>query len=88
MVAKTEEKQTEPDKGEEVMKLSEELKEELLQKYTQVFTGLGHLEKPCHIEVDPTVTPVVNPPRTVSAAFHDRVKKNWITWKGEELFAR
>ena len=74
MVAKTEEKQTEPDKGEEVTKLSEELKE-VLQQYTQVFTGLGRLEKPYHIEVDPTVTPVVNPPRTVPAALRDRVKE-------------
>ena len=52
MLAKTEEKQTKPDKGEEVTKLSEEMKEKVLQKYTQVFTGLGHLEKPYHTEVD------------------------------------
>ena len=75
MVAKTEEKQTERDKGEDVTKLSEKLKEEVLQKYTQVFTGLGRLKKPYHIEVDPTVTPVVNSPRTVPAALRDRVKE-------------
>lgn len=75
MVAKIEEDQTEPDRGEEVTKLSEELKEEILQKYSQVFTGLGRLEKPYRIEVDPTVTPVVNPPRTVPPALRDRVKK-------------
>ena len=46
MVAKTEEEQTKPDRGEKVTKLSEELKEEILQKYTKVFTGLGRLEKP------------------------------------------
>ena len=72
MVAKTEEKQTEPDKGEEVTKLSEELKEEVLKKYTQVFIWFGRLEKPYHIEVDPTVTAVVNPPRTVPAAHSSR----------------
>lgn len=75
MVAKTEEKQTELDRGEEVTKLSEELKEEILQKYTQIFTGLGRLEKPYHIEVEPTVTPVVNPPRTIPAALRDRSKE-------------
>ena len=74
MVAKTEEKQTEPDKGEDVTKLSEGLKEEVLQRYTQVFTGRGRLEKPYHIEVDFTVTPVVYPPRTVPA-LRDRVKE-------------
>ena len=75
MVAKAEEKQTEPGRDEEVTKLSEELKEEVLQKYTQVLTGLGRPEKPYHIEVDPKVTPVINPPRTVPAALCDRVKE-------------
>ena len=45
-----------------------------MQKYENVFTGLGRLEKPYHIEVDPTVTPVVNPLRTIPAALRDRVK--------------
>ena len=45
-----------------------------MQKYGNVFTGLGRLEKPYHIEVDPTVTQVVNPPRTIPAALRDRVK--------------
>ena len=35
---------------------------------------MGHLEKPYHIEVDATVTPVVNPSRTIPAALRDRVK--------------
>ena len=75
MVAKTEEEQTKPDRGEEVTKLSKELKEEILQKYTKVFTGLKRLEKPYHIEVDPTVTPVVNPRSTIPAALRVRVKE-------------
>ena len=69
MVAKTEEKQTKPDTGEEVTKFSEKLKGEVLQKYSQVFTGLGCLEKPYHIEVDPTVT------LTIPATLRDRVKE-------------
>ena len=75
MVAKTEEEQTKPDREEEVTNLSEELKEEILQKFTKVFTGLEHLEKPYHIEVDLTVTPVVNPRRTIPAALRVRVKE-------------
>ena len=55
-------------------KSPQQLKEEVMQKYANVFTGLGRLEKPYHIEVDPTVTPVVNPPRTIPAALRDRVK--------------
>ena len=33
------------------------------------------MEKPYHIEVDLTVTPVINPQRTIPAALHDRVKE-------------
>ena len=32
------------------------------------------MEKPYHIKVDPTVTLVVNPSRTIPAALRDRVK--------------
>ena len=48
-----------------------------MQKYANVFTGFGRLEKPYHIVVDPTVTPVVNLPRTIPAALTDRVKTEW-----------
>ena len=73
MMTKADEKQTEPSQGEKITKSSHELQEELLQKYSQVFTGLGRLEKPYHIEVYPTVTPVINPLRTIPAALRDRI---------------
>ena len=57
------------------MKLHEVLSEEVLKKYKQVFTALEYLEKPYHIEVDPTETHVVNPPSTVPAALCDREKE-------------
>ena len=50
------------------------MKEEVFQKYAQVFTRLGHLEKPYHIEIDPTISPVINPPRTIPAALRERLK--------------
>ena len=84
MMTKTKNKQTEPSQSEKITKSSQELQEELLQKYSQVFTGLGRLEKPYHIEVDPTVTPAINPPRTIPAALRDRVKAGWRTRKGKE----
>ena len=43
-------------------KSPQQLKEEVMQKYANVFTAVGRLEKPYHIEVDSTMTPVVNPP--------------------------
>ena len=73
MTAKTERDET-TDNRSESTKTSEELKEDVLQKYAQVFTGLGRLENPYHVEIDPTVSPVINPPRTIPAALRERVK--------------
>ena len=72
MLTKKEEEQTIPDDSSQTAKASQELKEEVIKKYAQVFTGLGRLEKPYHIKVDPTVTPVITPPpplpRTIPVA--------------------
>ena len=74
MMTNAEEEETEPGGIEKHTKSSQKLKEEVLQKYVKVFTGLGGLEKPYHIKVDTTVHPVVHPPRTIPAALRDRVK--------------
>ena len=73
MTAKTEREET-TDNSSQTTKTSEELKEGVFQRYAQVFTGLGRLEKPYVIEIDPTVSPVINPPRTIPAALRERVK--------------
>ena len=81
MMTKKEEEQTIPDDSSQTAKASQELREEVIKKYAKVFTGLGRLEKPYHIEVDPTVTPVVTPPppppppRTIPAALRERAKR-------------
>ena len=74
MMTNAEEEQAKLDVDVKSDKSPQQLKEEVMQKYANVFTGLGRLEKPYHIEVDPTVMPVVNPPRTIPAALRDRVK--------------
>ena len=43
-----------------------------MHKASLDFTGC--LEKPYHLEIDPTVSPVINPPRTIPAALRERVK--------------
>ena len=50
---KPEEKLTKPSQSEIKTKSSQELQEEALQNCSQVFTGLGRLEKPYNIEVTP-----------------------------------
>ena len=73
MPAKTEREET-TDNSSQTTKTSEELKEEVLQKFAQVFSGLGRLAKPYHIGIYPTVSPVINHPRTIPASHRERVK--------------
>ena len=68
MMTKKEEEQTIPDGNSQTAKASQELREEVIKKYAQVFTGLGRLEKPYHIEVPPP------PLRTIPAALRERAK--------------
>ena len=69
MMAKKEQEETIPDDRDQITctKISQEFKEEVIQKYAQVFAGLGRLEKPSHIEKDPTVTRC-NPPEVSPSA--------------------
>ena len=64
MMANKEQEETIPDDSYQIKctKISQEFKEEVIQKYAQVVTGLGRLEKPLHIEKDPTDTRCKNPP--------------------------
>ena len=49
-------------------------KEELLEMYPSVFTGLGEFPGVHHIHTDPTVTPVVHGCRKIPLAVMDRLK--------------
>lgn len=46
----------------------------IIDKYPSVFTGLGCLDKPYHIDIDETVKPVINPTRKVPVALRDKLK--------------
>ena len=49
--------------------------EQIFTKYSHCFEGLGRISNPYHIKVDPTVTPVVHPPRKLPALLRDRVHR-------------
>ena len=66
-----------------VMTTKQDLKAEYTKKYVKVFTGLGGLEKPYHIEVDPTVKPVVNPPRISLLPFETESRQTLRIWREE-----
>ena len=49
--------------------------DKILQEYQDVFGGVGCLEGfEYEIKMDPTVTPVINPPRQIGVAYRDKVK--------------
>ena len=84
MMVNKEQEETIPDDSYQITctKISQEFKEEVTQKYAQVFTGLGRLEKPLHTEKDPTDTrcnPPPPPPPPVEQyqplALRERVKE-------------
>ena len=48
---------------------------QLTKRYPKLFQGLGCLKSPYHIEIDPSVTPVVCPPRNQPVALRERLKQ-------------
>ena len=49
--------------------------QEIMKDYEDVFQGIGCFRRKHHIKIDPTVQPVVNPPRKIPFAMKDKVKK-------------
>ncbi|XP_052797485.1 uncharacterized protein K02A2.6-like [Mya arenaria] len=49
-------------------------KDMVLKEYKEVFDGIGLLAGECKIHIDPTVQPVVHPPRKVPIALQEKVK--------------
>ena len=49
--------------------------DEILKKYEDVFDGIGCLEGTYQIKIDPTVSPVVHPPRKIPFTQGEKVKE-------------
>ncbi len=49
-------------------------KEELISRYEDNFKGLGKFSEKYHIELDPTVKPVIHPPRKVPYSLQEKLK--------------
>ena len=63
------------------------LQDPLLRDYTDVFEGLGCLVGNYRIEIDPTVKPVVHPPRRVPCALREDVKDELTRMVGDGIIA-
>ena len=51
-------------------------KTEIVQQYRDCFNGIGCFEGEFHIPLDPTVSPVIHPPRHVPEALREPLKRN------------
>ena len=49
-------------------------KEDLLTEYRDIFTGTGMFEKEYHLELDPSVPPVIQTPRKVPYAKNTQLR--------------
>ncbi|CAB4045861.1 Hypothetical predicted protein, partial [Paramuricea clavata] len=48
--------------------------EQIFEKYSKCFDGLGRISDPYHIKINSDATPVVHPPRKLPSALRDRVQ--------------
>ena len=56
-------------------KISVNMTSDIFQECADVFEGTGCLDVSYHIEIDPSVKPVIHPPRRVPATLKDPLKK-------------
>jgi hypothetical protein len=50
-------------------------KSSIIDEFADVFTGIGCMPRPHHIVIDPSVQPVVHPPRRVPISLQPKLKK-------------
>ena len=60
----------------------------MLQKYSDVFDGIGQLPGECEIYLKPDATPVVHPPRRVPVALRDKLKAELDRMEREQIITK
>jgi hypothetical protein len=53
----------------------DEFQKQIQAEYSDVFTGLGCLSRPYHMEIDPNADPVIHPPRKVPHPVRNQLAK-------------
>ena len=56
-------------------KEGDELKQENLKLYPEVFTGIGRLESPYQIQLEENATPVIHAPWKIPVSLRSKVRK-------------
>ena len=57
-------------------KSGDEVREEILKMYPDVFSSLGRLEPAYHMELDPKARPAIHPTRKIPASLRENSRKN------------
>ena len=73
---------------ENVKKCQHESAKNIIKEYQAVFSGTGKVPGEVKLKVDPTVTPVVHPVRTVPVTLRDRVKKKLDELENEDIIEK
>ena len=60
----------------------------LIEEYADVFKGIGLFPGECTIHIDPSVTPVVHPPRRVPVALRNCLKEELQNMEKQQIIAR
>lgn len=60
----------------------------IVSNYNDLFTGIGCLKDEYHIEVDPNVTPIIQPPRKIPFNLHKKLKQKLQELENENIVER
>ncbi|XP_021368026.1 uncharacterized protein K02A2.6-like, partial [Mizuhopecten yessoensis] len=63
-------------------------KDTVLSEYKDVFEGIGLLKGECHIKTDPSVPPVVHPPRRVPLSLREGLKEELARMESLEIITK
>ena len=61
---------------------------QVIEEFGDVFKGQGCMEGKLHLEIDETVTPVINPPRRVPFALKDKLKSELDRLEGLQMIRK
>ena len=61
---------------------------QVIEDFGDVFKGQGCMEEKLHLEIDGTVTPVINPPRRVPFALKDKLKSQLDRLEGLQMIQK
>ena len=56
--------------------------------YADLFTGLGKFDTPYHIELDPSIQPVIEPPQHVPLSLHERLKAKLLDMEAQGIISK